>query len=125
MLVVILTIFMFLLVLQMFSESTDPPGRAFRYFYPDTLPPLPPSQWTPGIPVESQPEPAGAARSRPEPAGVSQISFFVNFDVILGHVLAVKPHISIQNMIWDHPHGGKTHEESFFHTLQPPKHRFR
>ena len=44
--------------------------------------------------------------------------------MILAHVLAVKPHISIQNMIWDHPHGGKTHEESFVHTLQPPKHRF-
>ena len=51
--------------------------------------------------------------------------FFCHFDVILGHVLAVKSHISIQNMIWDHPHGGKTHEESFVDPLRPPKHRFR
>ena len=28
-------------------------------------------------------------------------------------------------VIWDHPHGGKTHEESFVDTLRPPKHRFR
>ena len=70
-------------------------------------------------------------RRRPEPPGASQNqflkqfgNFFDHFDVILGHVLAVKPHISIQNMIWDHPHGGKTHEESFVDTLRPPKHRF-
>ena len=46
------------------------------------------------------------------------------FYVILAHVLTTKPHLSIQNMLWDHPHGGKPYEESFFNTLKPPKHRF-
>ena len=40
------------------------------------------------------------------------------FNVILAHVLISKHHLSIQNMIWDHPQGGKLHEESFFNTLR-------
>ena len=38
------------------------------------------------------------------------------FNVILAHVLILKHHLSIQNMLWDHPQGGKLHEESFFNS---------
>ena len=47
------------------------------------------------------------------------------FNVIVAHVLTTKPHLSIQNRVWDHPHGGKPYQESFFDALKPPKHRFR
>ena len=40
------------------------------------------------------------------------------FNVMLAHVLILKHHLSIQNMILDHPQGGKLHEESFFNTLR-------
>ena len=40
------------------------------------------------------------------------------FSVILAHVLILKHHLSIQNMIWDHPQGGNIHKESFFNTLR-------
>ena len=33
-------------------------------------------------------------------------------------VLSLKNHSSIQNMIWDHPQGGKLHEESFVNILR-------
>ena len=99
---------------------------------PPVKSPAPPPKIS-GAPPKKSPAPLPKiplwrSQRRPGLPGTSKCwhgQFFVNFDVILAHVLAFKPHISIQNMIWDHPHGGKTHEEPFFNTLRPPKHRFR
>ena len=64
----------------------------------------------------------GVVPGVPGPPGRSLWVILMSF---WDNVLAVKPHISIQNMIWVHPHEGKTHQESFVDTLRPPKHRFR
>ena len=77
----------------------------------------------PGVCTRGVPGGGGETAGSPRTSKSWHGQFSTKFEVILAHVSAVKPHISIQNMIWDHPYGRKLFEESFFHTPRLRKHR--